>query len=275
MDRGIVRDGRLRLAALCGLAATVIVALTYVPAVEQALSPVVCSWIYYLLLLPSLATMVTAGVLLWRSFARGEVLKLIWAFLTLGMGLWAVAEVLSGYYELIAAAEVVYPSPADLLWVIGYLPLFAALLLRFRSLRARPAGWQWGLALGIFVGLAALAVVFVIGPIVADPHASLLEKVLNVVYPVGDLAVALIALLCMLVLVGGELSWPWGTIATGYLIMALADLLYGYAEWQGIYPAALVEGRNFIAALADVPYFASYVIVVLGVYMQARLQRVA
>src|SRR5690242_7536564 len=75
----------------------------------------------------------TAAFLLvqaWRKMNDQEVSKKVWGLVALGIVLWALAEAMWAYYELVLRVEMPYPSIADLLWFAGYVPLYAALVLR-------------------------------------------------------------------------------------------------------------------------------------------------
>jgi hypothetical protein len=110
-------------------------------------------------------------------------------------------------------------------------------------------------------------------PIVTSPgEGEIIEKLLDIYYPLGDLLVVMGALLSMLALAGGELSLPWGAIALACLALAFSDSLYSYATWHDIYQPD--SGPNFITALCDTTYIAGYVILAFGLYIQARLQRI-
>jgi vacuolar-type H+-ATPase subunit I/STV1 len=211
--------------------------------------------------------------LLQSTFERREILWVVWGSLALGMFLWTVGEAITAYYELLKD-EAPYPSTADVAWVVGYIPLFVGFFLRFRSLRTMPTLREFLIGAIIFALLLVLGVVFVIGPIVtATDYSSRTEQFLDVLYPVGDLALAFAALLSVIVLAGGTLSYPWITLAAGFLITSVADLIYSYATWNDLYVSGN-SGTNPATFLVDVPYFAAYVVIAFAMLMQARLREV-
>jgi len=75
----------------------------------------------------------------------------------------------------------------------------------------------------------------------------------------------------VLVLDGGLLSRPWITIAMGCFCISLSDLLYAFALSRGIYLVASPDGLNLISYVVNVSYTLAYVLLALGVYLQARL----
>jgi hypothetical protein len=221
----------------------------------------------------AIACAVLCGIL-WHSFRKGEALRIVWGSLWIGLSLWAIAEVIFVTYDIfITPGDVPYPSAGDYLWVPGYIPLFIAMFYRYYTLRISPPRGQTLIAGAAFGTVAALWLVFVIGPIAENPTSGTLEQqILDIVYPMGDLLLVMGASLSMLALAGGELSLPWGVIALSCLTIAFSDSLYSYATWKDIYqPEGLMNAVTF---LSDVTYVAGYVVMAVGLYIQARLQRV-
>jgi hypothetical protein len=275
MISNLVKDRFLRWAIVVSLITTGITLLLYISPLYKSVGSYSVAWVYdSLTSLFALVDMLLAA-LLWRSFGQGEALKPMWGSMALGLLLWTAGEMIWAYYELILKKETPYPSIADVGWTLGFIPLLIALSLRYRSLRTAPARKQLAIGMGVFALLLVLAIVFVIGPILtSDDSSSLTQQLFNMFYPVGDLAVALIALLCVFVLAGGVLSRPWMLIAAGFLVVSIADLLFCYANWNDIYWVGSGTSPNAVTTLSDVLYLASYQIILLGLIMQARLQRV-
>lgn len=209
-----------------------------------------------------------------RVFDRGEVLWRVWLALGIGLGLWALAEAVYAFYEVILNIDTPYPSLADVVWVPGYIPLFAALVMRYRSLRVTPSAGMIASLAVVFLALAGVSLVFIISPMIASPdEGGLIVQVLNVLYPLGDLLVMFGALLIVMVLVGGQLSRAWLLIAAGCLLLTVADSLYSYGTWNTLY---LPDGKiNLLTGVSDVSYLGGYVVMAFGLYNEARLQRVA
>jgi hypothetical protein len=264
MISALFEDQRMRWALLAGVMVVGGLALLY--GFYDRLGPMTVAAVYDPVLVAVALSAVIGALKLWRSSQRGEQLRRVWGWLAVGLFLWAVAEAVWGVFELFLRQDP-FPSLADVAWTAGYAALFAALVLRFRSLRtALP--YPWVLVLIGAAGLA-IAVAFVMMPILSSSEYSLLEKVLSTFYGVGDLIVGLTALACVFVLIGGRLSWPWTLVTAGLLLMTVCDLLYYYADLNGIYGGPTL---NLITALADVPYLAAYAVLALGLYSQIRLE---
>lgn len=263
---------RLRGAIVVALAAAVALSLLYTPAVYQRLGSHAVLWIYNLTVCLIAWVGVGLSFRLWRSFEPGEVLRTIWASLTLGLLLWTLGEGIWSVDQLIFGEQLPYPSAADGVWLAGYIPMCIGLYLRNRSLQIMPA-LKWRLALfGMFLALTTLAVALVIQPIVASGGGGV-QHLVNLLYPIGDLVIAFGSLLIMLALVGGALSEAWGLVAAGYFLASVSDLLFAFADWRGIYQVGIDTGVNFISYLVDLLYAMSYIVVTLGLYLLARLQK--
>ncbi len=273
----LFKDRWLTGTAILGLLIILVNVLFNINAIYFLVGPMTVTWVYDLSLVVSAFAGALLSFLLWRSFGQGEVLKTIWGAMALGLFLWGLGEATTAVYDLILQEEIPYPSVADIPWVLGYIPLFIALYLRYRSLRTTPTRTQTLTTLAVFLVLAILAVIFVIGPIVLDTEyygvEDRLEQFLDALYPLGDLAIVLGAMLTVLVLFGGDLSWPWLVIGVGFLVVSFADLLYSYGTWTELYLTDPAEGTNLLSFFMDVLYLASYVIIAYGLMMQSRLQK--
>ena len=265
----------LRRAAAAVAVAIAVIGLLYVGPVYRELGPRTGLWIYDVLVVASAWAGVVLAFRLWRSFTRGEVLRRIWGSLALWLVLWAVGEAIWSYDQLVGGERLPYPSLADAAWIAGYVAVAVGLSLRYRSFhmtagRGRRYAFFWS-----FVTLASLVVALVTIPIVRQIDPSrVLEGVVNVLYPIGDLAITIGALWIALLLIGGALSVPWGILAAGLLAAAVSDLMYVFAVSQGTYQVEASGGVNLLTFAVNVLYAASYMIVDAGLYIQGRLQKV-
>jgi diguanylate cyclase len=264
-------DRVLRWAVLGCAALLIVIAVLYIEPVYEAVGWRIVAWIYNSTVVLSALAGAGLALLLWRASDPGEVLKRVWGSLGVGLLLWAFGEAIWAYYQL-ALKEGPTVSVADVAWGVAYIPLVLSLFWRYRSLQAAPTRKQLQVGLGAFGVLTLVVLVLVIAPMIAsDDFDSGAEKFVLIFYPLGDLAIALLALLSMLVLAGGTLYRPVVVITIGFLAVAISDLVYSYANWQGNY---LNQGVNGVTTFVDISYVGSYLIVALGLLMQARVQRV-
>jgi hypothetical protein len=204
-------------------------------------------------------------VRIWFSTGRRDASRKIWAQVAVGMLLWTAAEAIWGYYEVVLGEEVPYPSAADLFWLVGYLPLYLALLSRYRIFQTAPTRRQ-ELLIGLFALLFSIgSFVFVLYPMLVsfDTH-RLIESLLNIIYPLADLLLLILTLAIVFTLEEGRFSLTWRLFGLGLVLVALADLLFSYATWNELY---FPEGRlTAITVVIDTLYYASYLTLGLGAY---------
>ncbi|OGO10263.1 MAG: hypothetical protein A2Z66_13840 [Chloroflexi bacterium RBG_13_66_10] len=217
-------------------------------------------------------SVVALAFLLGRSYDRKETAWRIWMAMFLGFFLWGIGEILWAYYDLLPGGEVPFPSLADLLWAVGYLPLWVALWLRFRSIEVRP-GLPQGVALAAVVLVGIVAVRYVLWPVITYTEFDRpIEQFLDLLYPIGDLAILMGSVLVAVTVRGGRLSVPWQVISVGMVVLALADLIFAYGTWNELY---VTEGSlNLPTILVDLPYMGAYAVVAVGEYIQGRLDGV-
>ncbi len=275
MQSTIVDDRMLRVLVAAGSVLLLLIAALYISPVYKAMGETAMLWIYdgTVIVVVLITVVLMAQIML--TFERGEIPRTVWFMLTFGLFLWLVGEIIWAYYDLILKEAVPYPSLADAAWVAGYAPLFIGFLLRFLSLRTMPTGREIALIGAVILLMLVVSIVFVIGPILAVEDADdFSAQTIDLLYPVGDLAVAFVALLSVVVLAGGMLSYPWLVLAGGFLVTSVADLLYFYATWNDIYLSGQNSGTNLATFGADIPYLAGYLLIFWGIIMQVRLRRV-
>jgi len=201
-------------------------------------------------------------------FDRGVTQRRTWLLVGAGMAIWTVAELLWMCFEIGAGDEVPYPSLADVIWAIGYAPLILGIYLGYRGLGVR---LRWSHRLLVTLAYAALLAglaFWLLKPMFGGPAAaSLAESFIGSYYLVGDLTLAFIASLSLIVVWDGLIGRPWLSITLGMLLFAISDSAFSYADWAGFYAV----GGNWESAVIDVAYLAAYLLVALGAYRQATL----
>lgn len=201
----------------------------------------------------------------WSHLDKADPIERIWWLLGIGLGLWTVAEAIWNLL-LLTVDEIPYPSIADLLWVGGYAFFFFPFFLLYRLLKTNPNPKILAPILGFAVIYIVVVTAYVIAPIVQDPGSSLLEKTLGALYPIGDLIITLGAIILALALMGGAFSWVWTSITVGFLSMSLSDILFTYADWNGLY---MPDGSlNSLSLVIDMTYILGYVLIAIGIYIQ-------
>lgn len=175
-----------------------------------------------------------------RRFEADNPARGAWLLLTLGLTGFLAGQCILGFYQLVQGRPIVFPSPADLFFVLGSLGLALALLRFVRAYVASglPVGEpreRWTLAL-VAAALCAAVVIPILRPVVQTP-APLLEKLLNVTYPVLDVLLLIPMLLLLRMSFrfwGGRLWAVWGALTAGVLFTAAGDILFAYQSTFGL-----------------------------------------
>jgi signal transduction histidine kinase len=154
-----------------------------------------------------------------------------WYLLAAGQLCFTTGDAISYVNEWVRHVETPFPSVADAFYLIYYPVLAAGLLL---LVRARAPGRDTASLIDatiITVGLGMLSWVFLIDPYVHAADLGLLERLVAIAYPLGD--VLLLAVAVRL--------WPTGRHATvasrlltgGLVVLLVADTVYGLAQLTG------------------------------------------
>lgn len=211
-------------------------------------------------------------LVLWWQVVMGSQNRLLWSGLMFGWLLWTVAEV----WWAVAAfrgQEVPYPSGADFFWLVGYLPMYAALWARIRSLPKITRPFQ---QLGLWVATAlslAWTIVFVFVPIfkMADPAVAI-ESALNLVYPLADLILLLLVLRIFFTYQQGMYGQVWGWLVAGFILHSLSGLLFSYAATVDLYYPN--QQANLLSTIGiDYPYNMAYLLWLVGLSLLQRMQK--
>ncbi len=190
--------------------------------------------------------------------------------MTLGLILWAAGEATWSFYELVLRQETPFPSFADVVWTLGYIPLVYALASQYLPIRLTIDRPRRILIVASVVLMLALTLWLVIVPILTDPEAGTpVEMLFTLAYPVGDIILLSFGAALATAFLGGELGMAWGPIAAGIILLSIADLLFSYGTWNGLY---YPDGRlNFLSSLFDTLYISAYVVWTVGLYRRLRL----
>ncbi len=197
----------------------------------------------YILVGASSAAAVAFGVFLHRPPRR-----LPWFLISCGPLLMSLADVLWSYYYWFSKGGLPFPSPADAAYLLGYLFLWAGLIL----LQRRVVGNGLDTVvdpLMVATGAGLLYWGLIIGPYVHDPGLSFVAKAVSVSYPLLDVLL-LAALARYLFGFNGRVPALY-LLAAGFAAMLVADSVYGVQVLQDTY-----RGGSWI----DAGWLACYVL---------------
>jgi diguanylate cyclase (GGDEF)-like protein len=172
----------------------------------------------------------------------------LWYLFLAGQTLWSLGDVLFAVYVL-ALESAPYPSPADLLYLLGYPLQAAGLLILIRGRTRTPDRSGLIDACVVATGLTLLAWTYLIRPLTADTSLTLSERTVSIAYPAGD--VLLLAMLARLFTTRGS-----RTVSYWLLAIALIFVLAGDAAFSGLIS---VEGDAYVfGGLQDAAWLLSY-----------------
>lgn len=190
----------------------------------------------------------------------------LWTCMTAGMALWGLADVIWAVYEVFMQVEAPYPSFGDLLWIAAYPVMLYGLVSRLKSLRVHPTKTQRYLVMALAMFWLVLTGAFVLRPIMSDFSAErMLEGLVNIFYPLGDLALVTFASYYFILLSKGRFALAWRLIFAGLMLMTASDLIFSYATWNNLYYPE--SGLNFVTVFIETTYVGAYVISALGGYV--------
>jgi diguanylate cyclase (GGDEF)-like protein len=195
----------------------------------------------------------------WRSAGRT---RAGWLLLAASCGSWGVGQVIWTWYELVAGRQVPFPSLADA-GFLGAVPLAVLAMLALASSDGRVAWRARALLDGCIIATALLYAswALVLGPVFRARAGSVLEQVIALLYPAGDVVVATIV---FVVLAGSRRGpVPLGLLGAALLCLTVADTAFAYFTQTGAYHTGFVT---------DVGWFAGYLLVAAAALRPARAE---
>ena len=199
-------------------------------------------------------------LIIYRQKTDGLIGK-AYCFLGIGLALFLTAEIIWSYYEIGLQIENPFPSIADALWIIGYLPLsyFVFKMYRFYG-ASRSRAHQ------IFVSVTGAVFILYLASAIYQ-HSDLATQIgtlsflISICYPMLDILLLVPAALIILNPVKGELtSIPWIFLAV--IIMSIGDTAFAYSS-----DIALPQNTSWIWNLF---FISSYFVTSAGLFWHNR-----
>ena len=180
-----------------------------------------------------------------------------WWMILLGLTLWVAGDGYWNAYRWLEGVEAPFPSPADALYILAYLPLLIGIGLLVRGGRPRAADVLdasiIGLAAGLTIWFAAIA------PAAQAQQGSTLASLLVVVYPAMDYL--LLVGVVQLSFAGGlrNVSLRWVSFA--FATVLVTDVLYARMRIDASFTAG---------SYVNFGYFAFYVLLGVAALVPSR-----
>lgn len=197
-----------------------------------------------------------------NAYNPGERAKRAWTFLAAGAWIWFFAQLIFAQYKIVLGVNV-FPNIADIFFVLGYLPLFAGLIVLISDFRSTglPMGGRTSYILQALILLVIYAAMFFVWlmPLLFN-HDEPVTKFLNVGYPTVDFllfCVTSVLIRISWVLRGGSLARAYVALGLSFILTGAADLIFAYRPVPAI----------------DIFFFSAYFILALAGFYQLRMLR--
>jgi hypothetical protein len=203
------------------------------------------------------AAFATAALLFKANSGRkGGGMSRAFGLYSLGMGCWFAAECIGAYYGVILGIEIPSPSFADAFWLLGYVPLLAALLSQAWPFRDAFSRLKLVLlALGM-TGMIIIILVATIPPLFEQKLDSTAFLV-SVSYPFLDALLLSVAIPVLIMFRKGSYWRPMLIVFLGIMLQLIADLAFAQGFLSGFY---------YPGSPVDMVFDLSYITLALGFY---------
>ncbi len=172
-----------------------------------------------------------------RAKAKGSEAGIFLA-LAAAMSLWAAAEIVWAYYQAFLG-ESPEISIADALWFIGYIPLIAAMFMKFDTIRF--SGRVTVVALAVYL-IAGAAVFVMLKDIMVDSEVTLEGNLVNLAYVLGDTILISLGAVIFIAFLAGSVRVSWALLGLAVIFGMAGDILFtqvfAAGEWV---PGSLID----------------------------------
>jgi len=200
----------------------------------------------------------------WDNF--GSRLSKIWLCFTLGMLLWFLGELGWALYTMVLNVEIPYPSIADIFWLIGYVPLFIALLFYIEIIQPAISTKLFSVAAVIVTGVSVIGFSTLMLPVLAGAsEQDFVTFGISLAYPALDLVLFLEAVLGLLVFtvtrLKGRVGMAWHFMNAAILLNVVADGAFSYTTMEGSY---------YCGHAIDLLFHLGYLLFALAFYVHSK-----
>jgi hypothetical protein len=200
-----------------------------------------------------------AGLIFALKVMKEKQIKLIYLLLLSGMFFYFLGECTYAIMDLIMKINMneAFPALPDFFWVTGYIPLFSGMVITIKLYKEKTSiraikSLKYLFTILLIPFLAGFIYIFLM-PIIEDPKTTFLAKFVYLFYPIGDLFLIACSFLIFYIARFSHdknLLSSWKYIASGFIFITLADIIYSYMTWRGTYNTS-----EFIDASWNAGYF--------------------
>ena len=194
----------------------------------------------------------------WRAWRERGRSRIPWIFLGAAALSWSCGQMVWTYYESFSGREVPFPSYADLGYLLA-VPLLVTGLLLLSSGPRQAAGMARTVLDGLVVAMALLLVSWevVLDATIKAGGDTLLEQVISLAYPIGDVVCASVAIV-VIARTRTARGLPMVTLmllTAGTISLAVADSGFAFLTLQDTY---------FSGHPIDIGWFGGYLLLALA-----------
>ena len=170
-----------------------------------------------------------AVIVLFRQIRGHSQYSKSFTFLAVGVGLWFTAEIIWTSYQVGVGIETPFPSLADGLWLVGYVPLAYHLYRIYYTVTRKIVGGDTLVVLSAIVGVILAFLLYLIFGL-SSQHQGVLELIINLAYPVLDAILLIPAIVILWSFRRGEPAYThWVMISLFIISVTVADIGFDYA----------------------------------------------
>ena len=201
-----------------GVGVAALLGFLFVPHMRQG-------WIFNLISLSSPVAIVTA-VRIWKPEVRAP-----WYLFALGQTFFVIGDVITYNYDQFFGTELPYPSIGDVAYLLVYPCLVGGLLMLIR--RRNPGRDRDSVidSLIVAIGVGTMQWVFLMSPVAHDSASTLLQKLVAMAYPFGDLI--LLTAVVRLAMGAGKRAPSMYLMGAAAIALFLTDTVYTYISVTG------------------------------------------
>ena len=223
----------MKTAYLASLLVGVVLSLVYIfQANYSSLMSPISNISFLLLSITAVGSAANAMKKYWRNLR--DRYSQIWLFFTMGLLLWLISKISWSVYTMPPNATIPYPSLADVLWLAGYLPLFAALHSYLRSFGFSLSRIRYS-AFALTVSFALLWLFILLVPPVVATSEEGLTVLLSLVYLGLDLSLFSLSVHGLFVFFNGRIGVAWAFVSGALFLNAVGNILFSYATQSSTY----------------------------------------
>ena len=195
----------------------------------------------------------------------------IWKCFAYGFWSWSLAELIWVIYRSIMG-EVPLVNLSAPFYLVGYVLMTLAVTSQYVQTRHQGSLSERAIVMIVWITMLLVSMLlFFVTVLVPSANLSLADYVggyLNILYGVGDMTLAITAVLMVVLFQGGALGRPWW----GFITLAVADAFYGWLIQTGAH-AYETLGGNLLRLTSDLIYMCSYLMIAYSFLRQYVLLR--